>query len=136
MRNITEKDVSKWGQQGNADDLIFAAEHGMFNIRLKCIELLAPKKKEEKVKQLLISMIKDDVEIVANAAINELRPSASSELIEKINKVLQEREAQKKKVAKMSYLSNLSFEDNRSSPPRDRLMDRLHQQQNSNNLPY
>ncbi|UII25744.1 hypothetical protein LVD15_20910 [Fulvivirga maritima] len=131
---FTEAKLAAWNEGGCIDNLIFAAENGMFNIRYTCIKLLSSKLDQSKVKYLLITMIRDDVELVSEAAIEALKPCIDSN----ISKLIEEVRSQRKinKMAKNPYLSNIGFHEELKERPSDRLMNRLKEQQRVNHPPY
>ena len=94
---LTEHKLERWSKDDATSKLIFAAENGIFNIRLKCIEQLANRTKEPEIKKLLITMISDDVEVVSEAAIKTLEPTATPELLELIERTRKNWKLKKRK---------------------------------------
>ncbi len=108
----------------------------MYNIRLKCIEFLATRTTQSDIKTLLTSLISDEVEIVSEAAIKVLEPSATPELITLIEETRKEQIARKKKKRTNSYIANVQFGDTGKPRPSERLMNTLRDQQRTNEPPY
>lgn len=134
---LTERKLERWNKNESIDELIFAANNGIYNIRLRCIEFLSGRTSEPKIKSLLISMISDDVEIVSKAAIEVLEDSATPELMEVIKQTRKTWRDKKKRKKRISpHLSNIQFGETSKGRPSERLMDRLREQQRSNEPPY
>lgn len=134
---LSENKLEKWYREEQLEKLFFAAENGMFNIRLKCVKLLSNRISKSEVKTLLTSMISDEVEIVSEAAIKSLEPSVTPELAELIERIRKERKTKKRKEKHMkSHLANIQFGDSGKTRPSERLMNTLRDQQRTNEPPY
>ncbi|KYG72906.1 hypothetical protein [Roseivirga echinicomitans] len=133
---LSENKLEQWNRNEEVDKLIFAAENGMFNIRLKCIEFLSGRIAEHDVKNLLTSMISDDVEAVSEATMKVLEQSATSELLELIKRTRKHWKIKRKKRPANSYITNVQFGDTGKARPSERLMSRLRDQQRTNQPPY
>tara|TARA_R100000005_G_C4985313_1_gene193820 strand:+ start:1435 stop:1887 length:453 start_codon:yes stop_codon:yes gene_type:complete len=133
---LSENKLEQWNRNEEVNKLIFAAENGMFNIRLKCIEFLFARITEHGVRDLLTSMISDDVEIVSEATMKVLEQSATPELSELIKQTRKEWKIKKKKKRANPYNTNLQFGDTGKERPSDRLMSRLREQQRTNHPPF
>lgn len=133
---LSEDKLEKWEKKGQIEKLLFAAENGMFNIRLKCVKLLSNRIANREVKSLLINMISDDVEIVSETAIKSLEPSMTSKLSELIQRIGEERKVKKRKEKRMkSHISNIQFKGSRRVRPGVRLTNTLAEQQKANQPP-
>ncbi|MEQ6169106.1 HEAT repeat domain-containing protein [Ekhidna sp. MALMAid0563] len=134
---LTENKLERWNRTDAIDKLIFAAENGMYNIRLKCIEQLTNRTRELEIDKLLVTLISDDVEVVSEAAIEALEQTASPEqreLIEQTRKNWKLKNRKKKRPN--SYIANIQLGDTGKPRPSDRLMETLRSQQQTNHPPF
>lgn len=134
---LNEKKLQKWHRKESIDKLIFAARNGIYSIRIMCIEFLNERINEPKVKNLLISMISDDVEIVAEAAIRALENDSTDEINKLIEQTRKNWKNKKKKKKRITYHKvNVEFGEKGKTRPSERLMNRLRDQQRTNEPPY
>ena len=133
---FTEGKLNRWSEKEAIDKLIFAANYGIYNIRLKCIELLESRKSTPEVNNLLKYMIKDKVEIVSEAAIKLLESNASPKLAEQIANIRNERKEEKKLLKNNKRTRASDYKTPGRTSPSEKLMSRLRDQQKSNEPPY
>ncbi|PWL29056.1 hypothetical protein [uncultured Roseivirga sp.] len=134
---LSERKLERWNKIEAVNKLIFAARNGIFHIRLKSVELLSNKASKPEIESLIISMISDDVQVVSEAAMKVLENTSNSELKELIKRTKKEWKMKKaKKKLGAPYMANTHFGDSEKLRPRDRLMQRLRDQQQANQPPY
>lgn len=132
---FTEAKLEKWHQKEATEKLIFAAQNGIYNIRLKCVNYLSKKISESDIKDLIISLVSDEVEVVSVAAMTALEQSPTLELSELIQQTKakwqtkKQKERQKKHVN--SYAANIQLDGTRKQKPSERLINNLRKQQAS-----
>ncbi len=70
---LSKNKIRAWGRQAKRAHLIFAAHHGLYDIRLETCNHFKAFATEDKVEKTLIMLANDDVEIVGDAAIEVLK---------------------------------------------------------------
>ena len=133
---ISEKKLKSWDRRQLTDKIIFAAQKGIYNIRIKAIGLLSPLKDEPKVRTQLIKMISDEVELVSEAAIAVLEPTANSEIQMFIDSTRAKWREVRERETRTANAANLQFKNFGREKPSERLMNILREQQKTNEPPY
>ncbi|MDW3194919.1 MAG: hypothetical protein R8G66_21280 [Cytophagales bacterium] len=91
--------IDRWAKLGKVDHLIFATQEGQFDLRLLACSHLRTFITSEKVKDALMVLVKDPVEIVGDAAMAILKTQGHGRYDQLIQEVM-ERRAEKKALEK------------------------------------
>lgn len=126
--------IKRWHERKDIARLIYAAQHGIYYLRLHCINYLSTYKDDQGVNDQLRHMIDDPVSSVSEAAIALFDKSTDKEL-----------KAQIKAARKLRKQKEKSYKSGRTFPPfgqegpqrpSDRLLGMLRDHQGMNHPPF
>ncbi|MEL6559074.1 MAG: hypothetical protein AAFQ94_12875 [Bacteroidota bacterium] len=84
MLKLSERKLQRWHQNDQIEKIIYAAKNGTYQIRLQSVRLLGDHFRDISVKNQLIEMIDDEVELVANAAISLFNETTDQSIVLRI----------------------------------------------------
>lgn len=92
---LSAQKLQQWAKQGKVGHLIYACEEGLFDIRFEACHYLKPFVTDDKVKEILMKLADDPVDMVGNVAIAILKPLGHGRYDELIRQVMERRERKK-----------------------------------------